>query len=131
MTVFKLTLTDSEADEKFDIGCFSCREKAEEVAQYYLKNVEGFCEYDYSYAITENPVIGGEKPNEFIWYVWGSYDEDSDNEDFIESDYYAAEDLARQRLAEMKSEYPFDVWDVLNCQIDKCEWTDGFFRVYY
>lgn len=66
MTVFKLIFTDNETDEKFNIGCFSCREKAEEVAQYFLKNVEGFCEYDCSYAITENPVIGGAKSNAFI-----------------------------------------------------------------
>lgn len=131
MTVFELTFTDNEVGEEFKIGCFSSREKAEQTAQYYLKNVEGFCEYDCSYTIAEKPVTGGTKPSSVIWYVWGSCDDDSDDESFVVSDYYSTEALARRRLAEMKSEYPFDVWDVCRCEIDKCEWTDGFFRAYY
>ncbi len=125
MTLYNLIFTDDELDERFNIGFFSTREKAEEVARYYLRSVRGFCEYGCSYSITEKNVVGNAKAGSvFIVYGWNEYDRD-----IVESDCFATEPLARRMLAEMKATYERAEWCVDHYNTDECKWTDGFVRV--
>lgn len=125
MTLYNLIFTDNELDERFNIGFFSTSEKAEQTAQYYKRNVRGFCEYDCSYSITEKNVVGNAKSGSvFIVYGWNEYDRD-----VVESDCFATEPLARRSLAEMKSVHIREEWCVDCYYIDECKWTDGFVRV--
>lgn len=125
MTLYNLIFTDDELDERFNIGFFSTREKAEDTARYYLRSVRGFCEYCCSYSITEKNVVGTAKAGSvFIVYGWNEYDLD-----IVESDCFATEPLARRMLAEMKATYERAEWCVDRYNTDECKWTDGFVRV--
>lgn len=124
MPLYNLIFTDKELDERFNIGFFSTREKAEQTAQYYLRNVRGFCEYGCSYSINEKNFVGNAKESVFIVYGRNEYDRD-----IVESDCFATESPARRMLAEMKATYERAEWCVDCYYIDGCKWTDGFVRV--
>lgn len=125
MTLYNLIFKDNELDERFNIGFFSTRVKAEETAQYYRRNVRGFCEYDCSYSITEKNVVGNVKTDSvFIVYGWNEYDRD-----IVESDCFTTEPLARRMFAEMKALYERAEWCVDCYRTNECKWTDGFVRV--
>lgn len=125
MTLYDLTIRDNELGEQFNIGFFSTRERAEEIARYYLKNIRGFCEYDCGYSIAEKAVIGGGNASEvYVVYGWNSYEKD-----IVESDCYTTEALARRKLAEMKMQYDREEWCVDRFRTDECKWQDGFVRV--
>lgn len=72
MTLYNLIFTDDELDERFNIGFFSTREKAEDTARYYLRSVRGFCEYCCSYSITEKNVAGTRKRAAFLSFTAGT-----------------------------------------------------------
>ena len=124
MTLYNLTMRDNELGEEFNIGFFSSREKAEDIARYYLKNIRGFCEYDCRYTLTEKAVIGGGADAVYIVYGWNGGEKD-----IVESDCFTTEALARRKLAEMKSEYSREEWCVDCFRTDECKWQDGFVRV--
>ena len=125
MTLYNLTLRDNELGELFNIGFFSSRERAEEIARYYLKNIRGFCEYDCGYSIAEKTVIGGGNAGAvYVVYGWNSYEKD-----IVESDCFTTEALARRKLAEMKMQYDREEWCVDRFRTDECKWQDGFVRV--
>lgn len=126
MTLYNLTFTDKELGEQFNIGFFSTRGRAEEIARYYLRNMRGFCEYDCGYTISEKLVVGSGLPDAvYIVYGWNGYEKD-----IIESDCFTTEALARRKLAEMKSQqYDREEWCVDRYGIDECKWQDGFVRV--
>ncbi len=125
MTLYNLTFLDNDLDERFNIGFFSSRGKAEEIARYYRRSVRGFCEYDCSYTITEKNVVGNAKTDSvYIVYGWNEYDRD-----IVESDCFTTEPLARRSLAEMKSVHAREEWCVDRYRIDECKWADGFVRV--
>ena len=125
MTLYNLTLRDNELGELFNIGFFSTRERAEEIAQYYLRNIRGFCEYNCGYSIAEKAVIGGGNASEvYVVYGWNSYEKD-----IVESDCFTTEALARRKLAEMKMQYDREEWCVDCFRTDECKWQDGFVRV--
>ena len=125
MTLYNLTLRDNELGEQFNIGFFSSREKAEEIARYYLKNIRGFCEYDCGYDITEKPVIGSGNANlVYIIYGWNGHEND-----IIESGCFTTEALAGRQLTEMKMQYDREEWCVDCFRTDECKWQDGFIRV--
>lgn len=125
MTLYNLTMRDNELGELFNIGFFSRREKADEIARYYLKNIRGFCEYDCGYHITEKNVMGSGSPRSiYIVYGWNGYEDD-----IIESDCFTTEALARRKLAEMKLQYDREEWCVDCYFVDECKWRDGFVRV--
>lgn len=124
MPLYNLIFTDNDFEERFNIGFFSTREKAEQTAKYYLRSVRGFCEYDCSYSINEKNVVGNAKGSVFIVYGWNEYERD-----LIESDLFATEPLARRMLAEMKTAYQRAEWCIDCYYIDECKWTDGFVRV--
>lgn len=124
MTVYNLIMRDNELNEIFNIGFFSSRERAEEIARYYLKNIRGFCRYDCGYKISEKNVIGGGNAvSVYIVYGWNGYEDD-----IVESECFITEALARRKLAEMKSQYDREEWCVDCHFIDKCKWQDGFVR---
>lgn len=125
MTLYNLIFTDNELDEGFNIGFFSSREKADETARYYLRNVRGFCEYGCGYEINEKTLSGGRASDAvYIAYGWNAGDKD-----IIESDCFTTEALARRMLAEMKLRYTREEWCVDRYRVDECKWTDGFVRV--
>lgn len=124
MTLYNLTFTDNELVEQFNIGFFSSREKAEDIARYYLRNVRGFCEYDCGYSITEKNVVGNGGESVYIVYGWNDYERD-----IVESDCFTTEALARRMLAEMKQLHTREEWCVDRYRVDECKWTDGFVRV--
>ena len=60
--LYSLILTDPELSyenhsEDFFIGIFATRQKAEEIACYYLGNLPGFCDYPCTYRIEEKEVV--------------------------------------------------------------------------
>lgn len=125
MKLYNLTMRDNELGEQFNIGFFSSREKAEETARYYLRNIRGFCEYDCGYDIAEKTVTGGKMLGDiYIVYGWNGYEED-----IIESGCFTTEALARRKLAEMKLQYTREEWCVDRYRTDECKWQDGFVRV--
>ena len=125
MTLYNLTMRDNELGEQFNIGFFSSREKAEDIARYYLKNIRGFCEYDCGYSVTEKAVIGGGGADlVYVVYGWNGHEED-----ITESDCFTTEALARRQLAEMKMRYDREEWCVDCFRTDECKWQDGFVRV--
>ena len=125
MTLYNLTIRDNELGEQFNIGFFSTRERAEDIARYYLGNIRGFCEYDCGYSVTEKAVIGGGSAGAvYVVYGWNSYEKD-----IIESDCFTTEALARRQLAEMKMQYDREEWCVDCFRTDECKWQDGFIRV--
>ena len=124
MTLYNLTMRDNELGERFNIGFFSSREKAEDIARYYLKNIRGFCEYDCGYSVNEKAVIGGNAGAVYVVYGWNS-----DEKDIVESDCFTTEALARRQLAEMKMQYDREEWCVDYFRTDECKWHDGFIRV--
>ena len=125
MTLYNLTMCDNELGEQFNIGFFSSREKAEETAQYYLRNIQGFCEYDCGYSVNEKTVIGsGDTAAIYIVYGWNGGETE-----IVESDCFTTEALARRQLAEMKMRYDREEWCVDCFRTDECKWQDGFVRV--
>ena len=125
MTLYNLTMCDNELGERFNIGFFSSQEKAEETAQYYLRNIRGFCEYDCGYTITEKAVVGGGNScSVYVVYCWNG-----DEEDIIESECFTAKVSARRQLSEMKMQYDREEWCVDCFCTDECKWQDGFVRV--
>lgn len=55
--LYQLILTDPELSydsysEDFYIGLFETEKQAEDTAQYYLKNIKGFCDFPCTYRIT-------------------------------------------------------------------------------
>ena len=125
MTLYNLTMRDNELGEQFNIGFFSERERAEEIARYYLGNIRGFCEYNCSYEITDKTVTGNGNA-ELVYIVYGWNDGETD---IVESDCFTTEALARRRLAEMKAEFDREEWCVDCFRINECKWQDGFVRV--
>lgn len=127
MTVYHLILKDNETEEEFDIGLFSSREKAENVARYYLSTVKGFCEYDCVYHIEEKAVLGGKNADTvYVACGWNGYEDD-----IVQSEFYTTEALAERKLVEMRVSYHCTEWTVSFYHIDECSWRDGFVRVNY
>ena len=124
MTLYNLTLRDNELGEEFNIGFFSSRERAEDIARYYLGNIRGFREYECGYFVTEKAVIGsGGAEAVYVVYGWNG-----DERDIVESDCFTTEALARRQLAEMKMRFDRGEWCVDCFRADECKWQDGFVR---
>lgn len=124
MTVYNLIMRDNELNEIFNIGFFSSRERAEEIAQHYLHSVKGFCEYDCGYSVNEKMVVGEFEDSFYIVYGWNGYEDD-----IVESDCFTSKKMAKQMLEEMKLQFNREEWCVDRYFIDKCKWQDGFVRV--
>ena len=135
--VYNIVMIDLELSydnhiEAFNIGFFSSRNKAEEIAKKYLAEVSGFKDYNVIYQIVEKYVIGsadGLMPSEvFIICGWNEND-DLAAIDVIESNCYVIEQKAEQKLNELKSNYCRKEWCIDKYIIDECYWQEGFARV--
>lgn len=129
--LYNLILIDNELSDIFNIGFFSTRELAEQTATEYLTHVQGFCEYDCGYRITEKTVAdctNGIPPKIYIVYGWNE-DEFSEQMDIIESDCYLSEAAAVCVMAEMKKQHTRTEWCADCYTVNEREWKDGFVRV--
>ena len=60
-TLYRLnfrTWSNGDEEHNYAIGVFSTHEEAAEIAQRYLREVKGFCDYACEYEILEYPLIG-------------------------------------------------------------------------
>lgn len=135
--LFFLTLTDTELSygdhtEDFCIGLFFSEMEAKLIAEHYLKNVKGFCEYPCTYRITQKKIIGilpCGNDSSCVWMLTGwNTNADLEEIDVVESDCYADESQAYEALDEMKAKYPRSEWTVNRWIIGKCDWESGFSR---
>lgn len=137
MKLFSLTLRDEELsyenhNEDFFIGIFETKEKAENTAKYYLKNVKGFCDYNCTYNITEKNILDKFNCKEisFVWLVQGwNINKNLDETDMVESELYINEDKARDKLENMKRKYKREEWVLEKIKLGKLNWQEGFMRV--
>ena len=137
-TVYNLIMIDMESSyndhfEKFNIGFFSCREKAETAARKYLNEVDGFKNYNITYQIIKKRLIGCNdslKISElFIVYGW-NINEEYDDVDNIESDCYTTKQEAEQKLNDLKLSNSLTEWCIDKYIIDECYWQEGFVKEY-
>jgi len=136
MKLYMLEFTDAELSydghsEDFFIGIFKTSESARNVAEYYLKNVKGFCEYPVTYRIKEKVVIesDGSSPKS-VWMTQGwNTNSDFDEVDVIESNCFVSEVLACADSVVMKAMYQRDEWALNEFHIGKTEWCEGFVRM--
>ena len=132
--VYKLELCDNEYcyeghDEKFMIGMFSTFDKAKKTAEYYLNHVQGFCEYDCRYDITEKEVIGTGSIDSVSWVSGWNENEWFDEIEIVESDCYLDIEEAQQQMTKLQQQFIRTEWCVSMYAVDTCHWTEGFVRV--
>ncbi len=135
--LYFLLLTDIELSYEgysndFDIGCFYSRNEAESVAEYYKKNVKGFCDFPCTYRIIEKKIIGNKTdvlPAE-IWIVQGWNENDFFDEiDMIESQCFFTEEQANAELQIMREMYQRKEWAISHYRIGEKSWKEGFSRI--
>ncbi|MDE7478199.1 MAG: hypothetical protein K2M91_09665 [Lachnospiraceae bacterium] len=135
--LYVLMMTDPELSydnysEDFGIGIFKTEKEAEEVAQYYLENVQGFCDYPCTYRIEKKEVVDNFEHVEpdIIWDVQGWNENDYGDEiDIVESACFLTKERAETELQLMKKKYQRSEWVVSRHKIGKLHWRDGFVRV--
>lgn len=135
--LYQLILTDPELSydsysEDFYIGLFETEKQAEDTAQYYLKNVKGFCDFPCTYRIIKKEVIGDFNGNkyDFIWIVQGwNLNENLDEIDIIESPCFLTEEQASSELQVLKEKYQREEWALDQYIIGALEWYDGFVKM--
>lgn len=128
--LYVLTLTDSEGSyesysEDFTIGIFKTKEQAEEIALYYLKNVRGFCDFPFTYRITEKNVncLDTITPDT-VWIVQGwNVNNNFDEIDIIESSCFLTEAEANFELQNMRNTYQRTEWTINCWQVGELDWV--------
>lgn len=131
LVFYDLELSHDDYKESFMIGIFSSLKTAEQTAEYYIRNVNGFKDYDCSYEITMKNIIGSADTDLKEVYIiedW-NVNENLDEIDMIESDYFTDKKSAECELENMKQQYSRCEWALNQYVIDKCEWTEGFVRI--
>lgn len=135
--IYNLIMTDEELSydnhsEDFNIGFFSERHKAEQIAKKYLTEIKGFKDYDVTYKITEKHLLGcpgnAQSPEIFIIYGWNVNNE-FDEVDVIESECFSDINAAKHKLDELKTDYCRKEWCIDEYVIDELNWQEGFERV--
>lgn len=124
--------TNDEAyEEGFHIGLFTTQEEAESVAERYTKEIPGFKDYDCISRVFVLPVIGGtDHPKQVYRFLGWNTNENLDEIDILISSCFADRDEAEKTLLLAKERTPREEW-VLNCHtIGRCDWAEGFVRVY-
>ena len=131
LTFYDLELSYNDYKEGFAIGTFSSSEKAEQTAEYYIRNVNGFKDYPCEYKIEVKNIVGVADENlKEIYIIDGwNVNENLDETDIIESDCFTDKKSAECELENMKQKYSRCEWTLNKYAIDECEWTDGFVRV--
>ena len=135
--LYVLMMTDPELSydnysEDFEIGIFKTEKEAEEIAQYYLENVQGFCDYPCTYRIEKKEVVDNFEHVEpdIIWDVQGwNENEYGDEIDIVESACFLTKERAETELQMMKKKYQRSEWVVSRLKIGELHCRDGFVRV--
>ena len=131
--LYQLIITDKELSyndykEEFNIGFFKSKEEATEIAQYYIKNIEGFKDYPCEYRIIEKQIIGNLKKN--IWMIQGyDFNENEDEINIIESQCYSNKEQAEKDLENYKKQYNRQNWYISNWIVEKKYNEQGFSRM--
>ena len=121
--LYQLIITDKELSyndykEEFNIGFFKSKEEATEIAQYYIKNIEGFKDYPCEYRIIEKQIIGNLKKT--IWMIQGyDFNENEDEINIIESQCYSNKEQAEKDLENYKKQYNRQNWYISNWIVEK------------
>ena len=121
--LYQLIITDKELSyndykEEFNIGFFKSKEEATEIAQYYIKNIEGFKDYPCEYRIIEKQIIGNLKKT--IWMIQGyDFNENEDEINIIESQCYSNKEQAEKDLEKYKKQYNRQNWYISNWIVEK------------
>lgn len=116
--------------ERYGIGVFRSRGQAEETAQRYLREIQGFRDYYCEYSIQETELIGSVNTDiVHTWFGW-NVDEDENEIDLLSGLFYEDDCEAEAMMEAAKATNERQEW-TRNCfQIGKCEWTEGFIRDY-
>lgn len=131
--LYQLIITDKELSyndykEEFNIGFFKSKEEATEIAQYYIKNIEGFKDYPCEYRIIEKQIIGNLKKT--IWMIQGyDFNENEDEINIIESQCYSNKEQAEKDLEKYKKQYNRQNWYISNWIVEKKYNEEGFSRM--
>ena len=129
LTDVELSYEDHSCD--FVIGCFGSKNEAERVAEYYLKNMKGFCDFPCTYRIIEKKIVGNtiDALPESIWVVQGwNENEVLDEIDIVESQCFLTEEQANAELQIMKERYQRKEWAIGYYRIGEKLWKEGFVR---
>lgn len=136
MKLYKLDFYDTELSyddykEGFAIGIFSSLEKAEQTAEYYLKNIIGFKDCHCEYKIEVKNIIGTADENVKAVHIIQGWNINSnlDEIDIVESDCFTDRKSAEEELENMKQQYSRCNWILDRYMIDECQWTEGFVRM--
>ncbi len=135
--LYSLVLIASELcynlhEEEFFIGVFESKQQAKDVAEYYLTEVSGFCEYPCNYRIEAKEVVGkfDTKIHKHTWIVWGwNVNENEDEIDIIESKCHLTKESAIEELNIMKAHSQRMEWTIDQYKIGEQKWNKGFVRV--
>ncbi len=116
--------------ERYGIGIFRTYAEAEETAKRYLREVQGFRDYDCEYSIKETELIGDESvPLVHSWFGW-NLDEDGNETDVLSGSVYSDAAAAEAAFEAVKAMNTREEW-AMNCwQVGRCEWAEGFIRDY-
>ena len=124
--------SDDEYSEDFYIGFYETAAQAAEVAEYYLNNVTGFCDFPCTYRIIPKKVAGEfkNKSSNQIFFIQG-YDlnENLDEINIIEDQCYITQAQAEAELELLKNKYKRTEWTISCWTIGQNEWQEGFCRI--
>ncbi len=135
--IYNLVMIDvecsySEHIEAFNVGFFSDRDQAESTAKKYLRDINGFKDYNVTYQILEKNIMGDNHSDHileiFIIYGWNE-NENMDEIDIIESDCYLNEHDAENWLKKLQLCHVRKEWCIDKYIINECYCKDGFVRV--
>ena len=131
LTFYDLELSYNDYKEGFAIGTFSSSEKAEQTAEYYIRNVNGFKDYPCEYKIEAKNIVGVADENlKEIYIIEGwNINENLDEIDIVESDCFTDETSAENALEIMKQKYSRCEWIINEHKINECQWSEGFDRI--
>lgn len=118
--------------EDFEIGIFLTEQQAQETAQYYLKNIRGFCDFPCTYRIVKKEIADNLNDSipEAVWTVQGwNINEDFDEIDIVESAYFLNKKHAKEELKRMQKLYQRTEWALGKSIIGDLQWRDGFVRM--
>lgn len=137
MILYLLLLTDPELSyegysEDFEIGIFLTEQQAQETAQYYLKNIRGFCDFSCTYRIVKKEIADNWNDSipETVWTVQGwNINADFDEIDIVESACFLTKKHAKEELKRMRKLYQRTEWVLAKAIIGDLQWRDGFVRM--
>ena len=105
--------------------------KARETADFYSAHVEGFKDYDCSYDIIEEKVIG-ELSGDCVYVVSGwNVNENLDEVEIIEIECFSHEAAATQYMIQLQRMQKRTNWCIGKYSMNESLWKEGFTRYQY